>query len=85
MVIRGTIRLGDGRVRTETMDIGHYMSQETLDRLKAAYAACECPVGEDEPYPDPVEQVINWSLTHEYMPGHGPIELLDVEELSFPG
>ena len=76
MVIRGTIRLADGTTRTETMDIGHYMTQETLDALRAAYLD-----GDD----DELQAIIDQALTREYMPGNGPVELLDVESLTFPG
>ena len=76
MVIRGTIRLADGTTRTETMDIGHYMSQETLDAIRTAYLA-----GDD----DGLDAIIDRALTREYMPGNGPVKLLDVESLTFPG
>lgn len=101
MVIRGTIRLADGTTRVETMDIGHYMSQETLDALRDAYIAegdylaakgCRCGgegcgVCDDDTYDpgSPVQRVIDKCLTEEYMPGAGPVELLDVESLTFPG
>jgi hypothetical protein len=76
MVIRGTIRLADGTMRVETMDIGHYMSQETLYAIRDAYLADDG---------DELQAVFDRSLTLEYMPGIGPVELLDVESMTFPG
>ena len=76
MVIRGTIRLADGTTRAETMDIGHYLSQETLNAIRDAYLT-----GDD----DELDAIIDRCLTEEYMPGVGPVELLDVESLTFPG
>jgi hypothetical protein len=80
MVVRGTIRLADGTTRTETMDIGHYMSQETLDALAAAYV-----LEDDDERDAALQAVIDRCLTEEYMPGNGPVELVDVESMTFPG
>ena len=100
MVIRGTIRFADGTTRTETMDVGHYMSQQSLGALRDAYIAedaylaekgcrcagegCDVCAGDSYDPASPVQRVINKILTEEYLPGNGPVELIDVESMTFP-
>ena len=74
LVIRGTIRLADGTTRTETMDVGNYMGQQTVTALREAYVAADA---------DGCQAIIDRCLTEEYMPGRGPVELIDVESLTF--
>jgi hypothetical protein len=100
MVIRGTVRFADGTTRTETMDVGHYMSQQSLDALRDAYVAedaylagkgcrcagegCDVCAGGSYDPESPVQAVMNKILTEEYMPGKGLVELIDVESMTFP-
>jgi hypothetical protein len=70
MVVRGTIKLADGSTRVETMEVGRYMTRETWLEMADAY------VRDDEAG---VNAAMNRCLTEEYMPGNGPVELLDVE------